>query len=295
MGKDILVFIFSTTLLIIIFTFCLILSLSNFLTTDNIIKTVKESDFSSFYKDDNGNNTEVIDALELLLEKSNVPEEVVSEIVDSEPTKEFLGTYIGNSIENVINDKDEQELTSEDVVNLVDGNMSIIEKYAKDKGLELSDDTRNEILSLTEENSSILLSKMPNSKEIITMTGNDKINEMITLSKLLLSEDTKIAFLIAFGINVLFLILLRLKHNRWLKTLSAPFMISSFLLIAFSLLLKDPMKNYIANDSGVLNIVFSPIMDNLFSLIFKYGMFVLLISVAFLVIYNVQKRVFFKE
>ena len=295
MGKDILVFIFSTTLLIIIFTFCLILSLSNFLTTDNIIKTVKESDFSSFYKDDNGNNTEVIDALELLLEKSNVPEEVVSEIVDSEPTKEFLGTYIGNSIENVINDKDEQELTSKDVVNLVDGNMSIIEKYAKDKGLELSDDTRNEILSLTEENSSILLSKMPNSKEIITMTGNDKINEMITLSKLLLSKDTKIAFLIAFGINVLFLILLRLKHNRWLKTLSAPFMISSFLLIAFSLLLKDPMKNYIANDSGVLNIVFSPIMDNLFSLIFKYGMFVLLISVAFLVIYNVQKRVFFKE
>ena len=63
MGKDILVFIFSTTLLIILLVFCTILCLGEFLTVDNITKTIKNSDFSSIYK-----NSEINSSLKLLLD-----------------------------------------------------------------------------------------------------------------------------------------------------------------------------------------------------------------------------------
>lgn len=292
MGKDILVFILSTTLLITLFTFNLILSLSNFLTVDSITNTLKKSDFTQFY---DKNNTQIMNAFTQVLEKSNIPTELTTDIVNSDQTKEFMGTFIGKSIENVINGKEEKPLSEKDVVKLVDGNMYIVEDYSKKKGFPLNEQAKKEILTLSEENAQLLINKMPSTNEILAKSGNDKINELTELSRILLSKDTKKGFLIIIGINILFLILLRLKKFRWLKTLSAPIMITSFLLLVISLALKQTIINFINSLSGLINTIFSPIMDSLLNIIFKYGIFMLFISLALLLVYNIQKKVLKNE
>ena len=245
MFKDILVFVLSFTLLILMFVYSLVLSLSNFLTVDNITKSLKESDFTAFYKDSNGNETEIISSFRILLENTGVPTSAIDEVVNSEETKEFIGQYVSNSIEASINETEQKPLEEQDVVELVRGNMEIITKDLEEEGIEVSEEIQNEILTLTYENAHILTENMPTGEEIITLTGNDKINELTTLSKLLLSDKTKFTLLISIGANLLFLILLRLKKFRFLKTISAPLIINAIILVVISMFLNDYITNFI--------------------------------------------------
>lgn len=291
MFKDILVFILSFILLILLFVYSMVLSLGNFLTVDNITKTLKESDFTAFYEDSDGNETEIISSFRVLLENVGVPEETVTDVVNSDATKEFIGEYVGNSIEATINDTDQKPLSDEDVVDLVRGNMEIITSDLEEAGLPVSEEVQDEILTLTYENAHILTENMPSGEEIITLTGNDKINELTTLSKLLLSNSTKFTLLISIGACLLFLILLRLKKFRFLKTISAPFIINAVVLVVVSMFLKDYIVNFILSSSNTFKIVFSPIMDSLFDLLFKYGIFSFVIGIALIVIYQIQRKV----
>lgn len=291
MFKDILVFVLSFTLLILMFVYSLVLSLSNFLTVDNITKSLKESDFTAFYKDSNGNETEIISSFRILLENTGVPTSAIDEVVNSEETKEFIGQYVSNSIEASINETEQKPLEEQDVVELVRGNMEIITKDLEEEGIEVSEEIQNEILTLTYENAHILTENMPTGEEIITLTGNDKINELTTLSKLLLSDKTKFTLLISIGANLLFLILLRLKKFRFLKTISAPLIINAIILVVISMFFNDYITNFILNSSETLKIVFSPFMDSLFNTLFKYGIFSFVVGIALLVIYQIQRKV----
>lgn len=291
MFKDILVFMFSFTLLIILFVFCLFLGFRNFLTTENITNSLKKTDFTALYKDSSGNDTEIISSFKVLLEQSGVPENSVEEIANSKETKEFIGEIVGSSIEATINGKDEALFKDEDVVKLVKGNMYIIEKNLETENIKMNEQVEKEILDLVSNNAYILTENMPTTKEIITMTGNDKINELVSASRLLLSKNTFNNFLIVISINIIILVLLRLKKLRFLKTLSAPLIINFILLLIISLGFKNQLSNFILNSSNTFKLVFYPFIDSLFNMLFKYGIFSFGIGILLIVIYQIQRKV----
>ena len=286
MFKDLLTFIFSLLFLIVLFIFSILTATSKFLTTKNITKIVKNTNYTELYKDKDGNDTEMISGFKRVLTKSGLKEDTADKVVNSEPTKEFIGTFIGNSIENMIKGKEEKVLTDEDVVDLVNSNIDLIEK---EEEITLDKKTKQQILDTVKDNSYMLTQSMPSSKEIISKTGNDKLNDLIFMVNVLFSSKTKNIFIITLSVLAFLIFLLRYKYLRFLKSLGIPVIINGILLIIISYFLKDTLTTFILNSSSLFKVVFKPIISSLFNLLFKYGIISFFVGLVSTITYKFMK------
>lgn len=283
--KDILVFILSFFEFVIISLFFLVCSFSSYLTPKSITDTFKKIDFKEIIKDENGNNTELSLAIKETLELSGVPDKAVDEILESEATKEFLGSFVGNSLNSVIHDDKEKPVKSKDIVNLVEKNMDIVSKKCDEANIPFTDTMKQNILNNVEKNAEIIIKELPNASEIVEMTGNDKLKDIQKFSQLLLGNNTKKVLLISFLVCAFLILLLRLKQFIWLKSISLPITLSSIILIISSTVFKSQISSIILNSVGNMKTLFNPIMDGIMNKIMTFGILGFAVSIFLIVIY----------
>lgn len=281
MIKDLFTFLLSVIFLILLFSLCLISASDKFLSTDNITKAVKKTDFTKVLKE-----SEIPTSLKKILVMSDVEEKVAEDVINSDATKTFVGNYVGSSIEATIKGKDVKEITDDDVVSLVDGNMEVI---SKSLGKELDSKTKEDIMTGVKDNAYLLVDNMPSTEKVIELTGNSKINEMLTISKFIYSDKTKQTILIILGVITLLMILLRYKYLTFLKSLGVPALINGVIIITISYFLKDTLVNIILSSSNMFKVIFDPIIDSLFKAFFKYGIISFAIGLLMIVVYKVLK------
>lgn len=281
MIKDLFTFLLSVIFLILLFSLCLISASDKFLSADNITKAVKKTDFTKVLKE-----SEISSSLKKILVMSDVEEKVADDVINSDATKEFVGNYVGSSIEATIKGKEVKEITDADVVFLVDGNMDVI---SKSLGKELDSKTKEDIMNGVKDNAYLLADNMPSAEKVIEMTGNSKLNEILTISKFVYSDKTKESILIILGVITVLMILLRYKYLTFLKSLGVPTLINGMIIITISYFLKDTLVNIILSSSNMFKVIFDPIIDNLFKIFFKFGIISFAIGLLMIVIYKVLK------
>ena len=155
-------------LFMVLFFYVSINIFNKIVTKDNIRVIVSSYDINDILSD------ELDDILEPLYETADVNEidrTVIDGLINDIEFKELIGNHYGNFAESLFYNKDIKNITSDDIVNVF---TSIISKKEVELGYNLTNEEKNIILKLVEENAAKIVDIIPSYGELtIKLTTKD--------------------------------------------------------------------------------------------------------------------------
>ena len=212
----------------LIMAFIVYLSASAIVSKKNVEKLVKEINISNFLVDEDGNYNELGNDIKDELVKNGLPSEVVDEFVNSKEISDFFSKYAGEFADFIINDKEIEQPTAEDISKLINENIDSIVAELKEKKVEgyeeLTDENIELFKSHVDEVSKEIENNLPDIEEALE---DSEAREAFKIIRFIFSN---VVYMIIFGVIAIFLILialLNLKKYGFLIWYGAIFIISS--------------------------------------------------------------------
>ena len=240
--SKILLFILTIILSIVLITDNIVFNVrgitSQFISEEQIKKSINNINILDLLKDENGNDIQEITYIKQELVNTGLPVEVVEEFIESEPVKNFTSEIVSASVDYIFYNKQPEIINSfnaDTLYNFVETNMSVIAKELQEKNIPKSE-------LLTEENQQKVLTNMKevmpvieeNIRKVTTtleeqIKGTNeyqealeyqrKVEELLNIIRYIYS-DTVTTILIIIGIIcIIGIILCSLSFYKYLKKL----------------------------------------------------------------------------
>ena len=288
-AKQVLIYIL--TLFICLFSvltaglFCI----SSFASKENIIKQMKTVNLltevkkvkNSGAQNSNSKITNVINDTYSLASQFNVDEAVVDTIINSNVTKEIIGTTIGNLTDYAINGQNITKLSEKDTYNIINNNLPDLLKAGN---ITLNESQKEKFLRELKKQLPDIIEMVPTSKELLGTNYGSKIK----LIQKLFSNQTKIIISAILLINIILVIILRRKDFKWALNLSFAFLLAGFILVAMSLLL--PSATVTIMSQADLSLFASSLTGFLAKPILYSGLSIIALSIVLFTIYKYKQK-----
>ena len=142
--------------------------------------------------------SDTIDEIYLAAEENNIPKEFVDSALNSTEVKNFFGTIIGETIDQVVNGKAYDPITKQELDQLIEEN---VDRFAQNSGQSLTEDQKKKFVSLAKSYSQKIIDSIPTSEQIINHLDAKLIENVQTISSDHL-RNVCLLFTIAFAILV---------------------------------------------------------------------------------------------
>ena len=169
---------------------------------EQFLNYLKDNDISFLLRTQSGEESSFYKDLTAGLSQIQIPEETIIPILNSEPTKEFLATYIYNAVLSYIYDYEQPKVTSEEILTLLESNFPVIEQTL---GEELTEAKQSEILNYANIYMEDLQGALPTINEVIQKVGLTSLENLKILIRIM--QNKTIFILVSLG-SLLFLGLL---------------------------------------------------------------------------------------
>ena len=169
---------------------------------EQFLNYLKDNDISFLLRTQSGEESSFYKDLTAGLSQIQIPEETIIPILNSEPTKEFLATYIYNAVLSYIYDYEQPKVTSEEILSLLESNFPVIEQTL---GEELAEAKQSEILNYANIYMEDLQGALPTINEVIQKVGLTSLENLKILIRIM--QNKTIFILVSLG-SLLFLGLL---------------------------------------------------------------------------------------
>ena len=200
--------------------------------------------------------SDTIDEIYLAAEENNIPKEFVDSALNSTEVKNFFGTIIGETIDQVVNGKAYDPITKQELDQLIEEN---VDRFAQNSGQSLTVDQKKKFVSLAKSYSQKIIDSIPTSEQIINHLDAKLIENVQTISSDHL-RNVCLLFTIAFAIV---LVPLKWKHQKWLLFQAIPVLCASIVIIAIGCLLPGMSDIFLSAEYSLMiqfsNIIFSSI------------------------------------
>ena len=240
--SKILLFILTIILSIVLITDNIVFNVreitSQFISEEQIKKSINSINILDLLKDENGNDIQEITYIKQELVNTGLPVEVVEEFIESEPVKNFTSEIVSASVDYIFYNKQPEIINSfnaDTLYNFVETNMSVIAKELQEKNVPKSE-------LLTEENQQKVLTNMKevmpvieeNIRKVTTtleeqIKGTNEYQDMLEYQRKVeealniiryIYSDTVTTILIVIGVFcIIGIILCSLSFYKYLKTL----------------------------------------------------------------------------
>lgn len=238
-------------------------------------------------------NIEIVNTIGEVLKLVGVPEESIDAVVNSKPTKDFIGVYASNCITYLLYDE-EILITKDDIKQLLENNFNIIEDSLADKEQLIFKYLKEMIIEYIDSHGDELAAKFPSPKEVLK-NGDIEIYSGISLKDLskkisfAISDKVIVSSIIVAIISLLSLIILNLSKRRWAKKLSIVFILYSLIILGIEFIIQTSKVLLIddtdVNSKAIINIF------NSFSNMISYSLFIsIILSITLFIIYKLRKK-----
>ncbi len=276
-------------------------TLKHYLNSDVIKKTITDTDFSKVLDNVYEENKELLDKTKEVFEVFNIPENAISEVINSDATKNFIGIYAANSVGVLLGDEEQKTLTKEDLKSLIKDNLDIVQRNMPTEEKEFLENYENKAYEYLDMHGDEIISYFPDPKEILKDVDQNeiKIYQNISLKDVLafINFISNSTFLIIYALGILLILLLiyLLKRKvRWAKYFTFIFGIYTILMTMVDLILTTFIKNIINMElkefASLVNYVIDGASKMLFTFIISGGVIMVICLVFYL-----KKRKFKNE
>ena len=212
---------------------------------------LKDNDISFLLRTQSGEESSFYKDLTAGLSQIQIPEETIIPILNSEPTKEFLATYIYNAVLSYIYDYEQPKVTSEGILSLLESNFPVIEQTL---GEELTEAKQSEILNYANIYMEDLQDALPTINEVIQKVGLTSLENLKILIRIM--QNKTIFILVSLG-SLLFLGLLIL-FTRVAKTdehyIKRSITLYVAILLVVEVLIGTILKDYFMSEIAIIKV-----------------------------------------
>lgn len=196
-----------------IYTVC-IFNASNFLTEQNLTKTVKRVNLVELLSEDtktiNGNATiSTMDRIYDMANNVSISKEHVDAVINSDAMKEFAGNYLTN-VATYITTGEEKNISGTELTEIVRNNINTISTQT---GMNLNDSMKQNVVNGVERYADEIVTLIPSPK--VVTEGLDE-NQLKGIQSLF-HKDAKSKLLWGLGGFTLLLILIQFSWWKWLS------------------------------------------------------------------------------
>lgn len=218
---------------------------------EQFLNYLKDNDISFLLRTQSGEESSFYKDLTAGLSQIQIPEETIIPILNSEPTKEFLATYIYNAVLSYIYDYEQPKVTSEEILTLLESNFPVIEQTL---GEELTEAKQSEILNYANIYMEDLQGALPTINEVIQKVGLTSLENLKILIRIM--QNKTIFILVSLG-SLLFLGLLILfartekKDERYIKRSITLYVA---ILLVVEVLIGTILKDYFMSEIAIIKV-----------------------------------------
>ena len=218
---------------------------------EQFLNYLKDNDISFLLRTQSGEESSFYKDLTAGLSQIQIPEETIIPILNSEPTKEFLATYIYNAVLSYIYDYEQPKVTSEGILSLLESNFPVIEQTL---GEELTEAKQSEILNYANIYMEDLQDALPTINEVIQKVGLTSLENLKILIRIM--QNKTIFILVSLG-SLLFLGLLIL-FTRVAKTdehyIKRSITLYVAILLVVEVLFGTILKDYFMSEIAIIKV-----------------------------------------
>lgn len=268
-------FILSGILFFIILFYLLLNISTKIINKTNITGIVSNLDIEMFVDKDEFNDIYA----EHELNESD--KQIVYGVVNSKDFKELLGKYLGNVTELVLYDKQNDKITKEEVINVVNDKIDYI---ANEYDLTLSDEEKKALMNSLDQEVNELAEDLSNEEEILKELTQEEINSV----RFFFGKGLKTILTIVIAVIVVLIMIFRWSFYRFAIWTGIATIMSGIFFTGCVSVLSSLIQNEIG---GQISIQIIDILEkNIFNLMSKSGIFVIVIGVVQVVYYYILKK-----
>ena len=260
---------------------------------ETLKKTLVNTDFSFILDDMDEEDKEILEAVEEALTYMKIPSNISKKLLNSPGTKNFIGIYLSNTVDYLLDDSKNIPLTGNDIKELFKSNLDIIQSELPSQDKKFLEKYENEMYEYIDKNGKEILAFFPEPKEIlkdfdtesITIYNNITLKDLTNFITFITSNNFITALSISLGLIFIIIIAINLKNQKYLPVI-ANTLFTYFIFIGIVLILIYLGLNYIVNDIPILYEFIKNTLNY-----FWIGLITsLIISIIFRIIYSTLKR-----
>lgn len=293
--KTFIAIILAILTIILMFGFTTCYTIKHYINSDVIKKTITDNDFSDVINDALNENTEIMDNTKKVFEALNIPDDAVTQVINSPATKNFIGVYLASSVDAVLGSEEEKNITKDDLKSLIKDNLDIIQKEMPNEEKEFLESYENTAYDYIDEHGEEIISYFPTPKEIVSKINQDeiKINDNLSLKDAIkylnFITDTKLLIIIGIAIGVSLLLIYLLKRKvRWAKYY---IFISTFYAVFMGIVLGllNIIKGSLANELKEVAFIVNYFIDGLNTTLWIFVIPSIIVAIICIIFYHKKK------
>lgn len=269
-----------TILIIVIFLFISLLFLSflnstqNLISKENIIEMVKKIDFQELL------GKEAKEKIYETLEQTGIPTEYVDSVLEDEQLKEYMGIYVAEGIEYLIYEEKKPSLSASEMTLLLSNSFDRVILELETEGIDISEyfgkQEQEQIHQKIEYYVPEVMEHIPEAEAFIEQKieengtlqeGEKKLAEFRRLiHDIQLVYEFKPLLSVAILIQIGFIVILKIRHFRFIKWLALPFLgiflALTYVLKQFPIWIQTYYPNELSFLKGILDDITLQLMNS---------------------------------
>ena len=241
----------------------------------NIKELVSNLDIEMVIDKDDFNN--MYDEYEL----KEIDKQIVYGVVDSKEFKELLGQYFGNVIELILYDHQNEIINKEEVMNVLNDKIDYI---ANEYGIILSYEEKQTIINSLDQEINELTENLSNEEEIL----NEMSEEEISSIRFFFGKGFQTILLIVIAVLVGLIMIFRWSFYRFAIWTGITTIISGVFFGGCGSVLSSILQNEIGSQIPLQ--IIEMLDKNVFSIMTKTGLTVIVIGLVQVVYYYILKK-----
>lgn len=244
-----------------------------------VIDDINISDAIKSLRESNSSEAgELLNDLYDKAEERGFSEEEMNNIMDSDMTKEIIEVYASNMLE------DGKSLTEEDINKILENN---VDEIIDNSNGVFSKEDRARILRAGETMAPTIAKNLPDMNQVNEIVGVDNVEQVQNGF-----NSNNLFFIIMLVLTIVLfavLTLMQWKKYKWLLYTSITILVSSIIVILFTLLGQSGI-NLIMSENSLMNNIVLPIVSNITKNIYIISGTCFVLSIIEMVVYNILKK-----
>ncbi len=266
-------------------------STEEYLSRENITQTIKQLDFKAIVGE------KVNNELNKVLEETGLPREYVDKVLESEKVKEYLGNYVSSGVEYILYDKEIKLPNTDEISNIIIDSFDYVVNEAKNNNINvdkyLSIEDQDKIKKEIKSKSSQIAEKIPDAETLLenvimqneeTAKAKEKLDEVReVIDKIQIVFKYKFILYIVIVVSLALVVLLRIKHLRFIKFLMIPFALTGGSLFALYKGLPILFNKYYPEELNMIKSYIESSLQGVYATIKLYSVICLVILILLII------------
>lgn len=265
-------FILSVVLFFVLFFYLLLNTSTKVINRDNIITIVSNLDIATIIDKENLNKIYENEKL------TEFDKNITYELINSKEFKGLLGKYFGNVIELVLYDKQNDKVTKEEVVNIIN---DTIDYTANKYSIIVTYYEKQLMIDSLEEEINTIVDEFSNEEKVM----NELTQEDINLIRFFFGKGAQTILLIVITVILILIIIFRWSFYRFAIWTGITTVMSGVFFISSANVLCSLFKNQMLQ-----TITIGILEKNVFSIMTKSGLITIIIGIIQIIYYYILKK-----